>query len=65
AIEELGLKPWLLLGMRLGEGSGCPIAFQIMKAACAAMNGTALFGEESVIDDSYLEDIRKGDSFTV
>ena len=65
AIEELGLKPYLLLGMRLGEGSGCPIAFQILKAACAAMNGMALFGEESVIDDGYLEEIRKGDSFTV
>ena len=65
AIDELRLKPWLGLGMRLGEGSGCPIAFQIMKAACAAMNGMALFGEESVIDDGYLEDIRKGDSFSV
>jgi len=65
AIKELGLKPWLALGMRLGEGSGCPIAFQVMKAACAAMNGMALFGEESVIDDGYLDDIRKGDSFTV
>ena len=65
AVEELGLKPYLMLGMRLGEGSGCPIAFQILKAACAAMNGMALFGEESVIDDGYLEDIRKGDSFKV
>ena len=65
AIAELGLKPYLLLGMRLGEGSGCPIAFQILKASCAAMNGMALFGEESVIDDGYLDEIRKGDSFTV
>ena len=65
AIDELGLKPFLMLGMRLGEGSGCPIAFQILKAACAAMNGMALFGEESVIDDGYLDEIRKGDSFTV
>ncbi len=65
ALEELSLKPYLNLGMRLGEGSGCPIAFQILKAACAAMNGMALFGEESVIDDGYLDEIRKGDSFTV
>ena len=65
AAEELKLKPWLSLGMRLGEGSGCPIAFQVLKAACAAMNGMALFGEESVIDDGYLDEIRKGDSFTV
>ena len=65
AIDDLKLKPWLDLGMRLGEGSGCPIAFQVMKAACAAMNGMALFGEESVIDDGYLDEIRKGDSFSV
>ena len=65
AIKDLGLRPWLKLGMRLGEGSGCPIAFQVMKAACAAMNGMALFGEESVIDDGYLDEIRKGDSFSV
>lgn len=65
ALDELGLKPCLNLGMRLGEGSGCPIEFQIIKAACAVMNGMALFGEESVIDDGYLEEIRKGDSFTV
>ena len=65
AIDALGFRPWLNLGMRLGEGSGCPIAFQVMKAACAAMNGMALFGEESVIDDGYLDEIRKGDSFSV
>lgn len=58
ALEELGLRPWLNLGMRLGEGSGCPIAFEVMAAACAEMNGIALFGEEADIDDSYLEEIR-------
>ena len=36
AAEELGLGPFLQLGMRLGEGSGCPLAFQVLKAACAA-----------------------------
>ena len=39
AIQELGLTPWLHLGMRLGEGSGCPIAFRVMEAACAAASG--------------------------
>ena len=37
AAEELGLAPFLQLGMRLGEGSGCPLAFQVLKAACAVM----------------------------
>ena len=65
AAAELGLRPYLLLDMRLGEGSGCPIAFRVMEAACAAMNGMALFGQDSDIDDSYLTEIRKGDCFTV
>ena len=64
AISYLGLEPWLDLGMRLGEGSGCPIAFQVIKAACAAMTGMAMFGEQSDINDSYLDEIRKGDSFS-
>ena len=64
AMSFLGLDPWLDLDMRLGEGSGCPIAFQVIKAACAAMSDMALFGEESAINDGYLEEIRKGDSFS-
>ena len=65
AARELGLEPWLLLGMRLGEGSGCPIAFEVMEAACAMMNGMASFGEEANIDDGYLDEIRAKDSFSV
>ncbi len=64
AAEELGLEPCLLLDMRLGEGSGCPIAFQILKAACAVMNGMGTFAEAAIQDD-YLEPIRAQDSFTV
>ena len=64
AMEEMGLEPMLLLGMRLGEGSGCPLAFQILDAACAVICNMATF-EEANINDNYLEDIRKGDQFTV
>lgn len=64
AVQELELKPFLLLGMRLGEGSGCPIAFEILSAACAVMNNMATFDEASINDD-YLEEIRQGDKFTV
>ena len=38
AIERLGLEPMFDLGMRLGEGSGCPIAFKIVEAAEASMS---------------------------
>ena len=64
AARQLGLEPMLLLHMRLGEGSGCPLAFQVVSAACGAMNRMGTFAE-AAIDDSYLEEIRKGDHFTV
>ena len=64
AMEAMKLRPILLLDMRLGEGSGCPIAFEILKASCAVINHMATF-EQAGIDDGYLEEIRQGDSFTV
>ena len=57
AARELCLEPWLDLNMRLGEGSGCPLAFQILEAACVLMNDMATF-EEAQIDDGYLTEIR-------
>lgn len=64
AAEELGLVPCLLLGMRLGEGSGCPVMFQVLKAACAAQRDMASFAEADIEDD-YLDEIRRIDAFTV
>ncbi|MCR5763322.1 MAG: nicotinate-nucleotide--dimethylbenzimidazole phosphoribosyltransferase [Treponema sp.] len=58
AAKELNLMPFLNLKMRLGEGSGCPLAFQIVEAACTVMNSMASF-EQASIDDSYLEEIRR------
>ena len=60
----LELKPCLQLGMRLGEGSGCPLAFRVVEAACAVINTMATF-PEAAIDDGYLTEIREKDSFTV
>lgn len=64
AIDALGLSPLFDLGMRLGEGSGCPIAMMMLDAACAVMNDMATFAEAEINDD-YLTDIRKTDAFTV
>ena len=64
AMKEMGLEPLFMLGMRLGEGSGCPLAFQVLRAACAVINGMATF-DQAGIDDEYLEEIRQGDKFTV
>lgn len=64
AMDALDLQPMLLLGMRLGEGSGCPLAFEILNAACAIINSMATF-DQAGIDDRYLDEIREGDKFTV
>ncbi len=64
AMDAMGLEPILLLGMRLGEGSGCPLAFQVLDAACAIINNMATF-DQAGINDDYLEEIRQGDKFTV
>ena len=63
AMEEMTLRPLFDLGMRLGEGSGCPLAFQVLDAACAVMNNMASF-DEAGINDDYLDEIRQGDQFT-
>ena len=64
AMDAMQLQPIFLLGMRLGEGSGCPLAFEVLSAACAIINDMATF-DQAGIDDGYLEEIRKGDKFTV
>ena len=64
AMDAMNLQPLILLGMRLGEGSGCPLAFGVLDAACAIINDMATF-DQAGIDDGYLDEIREGDKFTV
>lgn len=64
AERELGLEACLLLHMRLGEGSGCPLMFRVLEAACAVQNEMATFAEATINDD-YLTEIRAKESFAV
>ena len=64
AMDAMGLQPIFRLGMRLGEGSGCPLAFEVLGAACAVLNEMATF-DQAGIDDGYLSDIRRMDAFSV
>jgi nicotinate-nucleotide--dimethylbenzimidazole phosphoribosyltransferase len=57
AINILGLEPILNLHMRLGEGTGCPLAFNIIEASQAIMKNMATF-EQAALRDDYLVDIR-------
>ena len=62
AVETLKLKPFMALDMRLGEGSGCPVAFKIIKGACDVMSNMATF-DEAAINDDYLEEVRSREEF--
>ena len=62
-MEALGLNPLFDLQMRLGEGSGCPLAMMLIDAANAVMNDMATFSE-AAIDDDYLEPLRRIDAFS-
>lgn len=57
-MAELKLEPILHLNMRLGEGTGCPIAFSVIETALAVVNNMGTFND-AMIDNEYLVDIRK------
>jgi len=48
ALERLGLRPLLDLGMRLGEGSGAALAVGVVKAAIGCHVGMATFEQAAV-----------------
>lgn len=56
--NEIDLKPMLDLSMRLGEGTGCPLAFQIIDTSIYTLNNMATF-EEAEMEKELLVDISK------
>lgn len=57
-LDQLELNPMLNMKMRLGEGSGCPLAFQIVDAALYTQKNMGTF-QQATIDSSVLVDIRE------
>jgi nicotinate-nucleotide--dimethylbenzimidazole phosphoribosyltransferase len=51
-LAELGLRPFLDLDMRLGEGSGAAVAVLLMRAALACHTGMATFTQAGVAEKS-------------
>lgn len=49
-LAELGLRPLIDLGLRLGEGSGAALALPVVHAAVALLTGMATFEEANVTD---------------
>lgn len=57
AMRALSLEPYFHLGMRLGEGTGCPFAFLLIDAAERVIRDMATFAEASM-EGGKLVDIR-------
>jgi nicotinate-nucleotide--dimethylbenzimidazole phosphoribosyltransferase len=57
AADILGVEPVLKLNMRLGEGTGCPLMFNIIEASQAVVAKMATF-EQAAINSDFLVDIR-------
>lgn len=56
-VKVMGLKPALNLEMRLGEGTGCALMFNVIDAALCIMNQMATF-EEVQMANEHLIDVR-------
>ncbi|MBU5590596.1 nicotinate-nucleotide--dimethylbenzimidazole phosphoribosyltransferase [Clostridium sp. MSJ-4] len=54
-MEQLGLKPILNLNMRLGEGSACPMAFNIIEASLYTINNMGTFENARLDKDNYID----------
>lgn len=56
-----GEQPLFDFGLRLGEGSGCPLAFQVIDQAMAVLNQMATFEEANInakqVADNWHEEI--------
>lgn len=56
-MKHLDMSPILQLDMRLGEGTGCPLAFSVLKSACEMVRSIIPFEEIDVRTD-YMIDLR-------
>lgn len=53
--QELQLDPMLLMDMRLGEGSGCPLAFFLLENAVYTIEHMPTFSESQLRKTDYID----------
>ncbi|MBK5247076.1 MAG: nicotinate-nucleotide--dimethylbenzimidazole phosphoribosyltransferase, partial [Peptostreptococcaceae bacterium] len=56
-MEFIGLEPLLNLKMRLGEGTGCPLAMQIVDASLKIINEMLSFDASVLDEESYKKNL--------
>ncbi len=54
AMKILGIEPYFNLDMRLGEGTGCTLTFQLMDMALHTLYTMATFEEASIEKEKYI-----------
>jgi nicotinate-nucleotide--dimethylbenzimidazole phosphoribosyltransferase len=54
-MKEMDLEPMINLKMRLGEGSGCPMAFDIIEAAVYTMENMGTFEDAKLQKDCFVD----------
>lgn len=55
AAQAVGVKPYLDMGMRLGEGSACPLAMMMMEAALRMAHDMLSFDEADIDINDYID----------
>ncbi|MDF2613121.1 MAG: nicotinate-nucleotide--dimethylbenzimidazole phosphoribosyltransferase [Clostridia bacterium] len=54
AMKALGMEPYFHVGMRLGEGTGCTLTFQLMDMALHTLYSMATFEEAAIEKENYI-----------
>jgi len=54
AMKALGMAPYFNVGMRLGEGTGCTLTFQLMDMALHTLYSMATFEEAAIEKENYV-----------
>lgn len=57
-VEYMGLEPMLNLKMRLGEGTGCPLAMQLVEASLKVINEMLSFDASVLDEETYKKNVK-------